>query len=98
MRKDGNLLWTWTRLLFWLRNKKMIKHRANELEVDILEQKMRPSRWPFTYLLLDPERSFEDVQIGWLFKCLGLTILRIKWPTFIYGTATTGIVEKGHSY
>jgi hypothetical protein len=63
--------------------------------VDILEQKMRPSRWPFTYPLLDPERNFEDVQIGWLFKCLGLTILRIKWPTFIYGTAiTTGIVEK----
>ena len=63
--------------------------------VDILEQKMRPSRWPFTYLLLDPERNFEDVQIGWLFECPGLTILRIKWPTFIYGTAiTTGIVEK----
>ena len=62
---------------------------------DILEQKVRPSKWPFTYELLDPERNFEDVQIGWLFNCLGLTILRVRWPLFFHGTAiTNGIVEK----
>jgi hypothetical protein len=56
---------------------------------------MRRTRWPFTYELFDLDRQFENVQVGWIFSFLGLTVLRIWWPQFHYGTAIlTGEVER----
>jgi hypothetical protein len=67
----------------------------NTLELMEEGRTVRPSRWPFVHLLYDPDRTFESVQIGWIFVVPFLTVLRIEWPLFLRGTAiTSGEVEK----
>ena len=65
---------------------------ADTLEQMEEQRSVRRSRWPFTFELFDPERDY--VRIGWLLYMPCITVLRIKWPLFHWGTMITNSAQE----